>query len=186
MPDGDSIIPTLNEYIKLFSRHTLPVFASRDWHSRQTTHFREFGGTWPQHCVQETKGAQFHPVLTLPEGSIILSKGMPSDEDGYSAFQAVDDHKTDFNALLRLYEITSLFIGGLATDYCVKWTVLDALQFGYKATLLVDAIKGVNIRPRDAEGAIDEMIQQGGRKTTFEKLYKAMENTFYTYHKKGG
>jgi nicotinamidase/pyrazinamidase len=186
VPESDTIIPLLNKYIKLFSGHNLPVFASRDWHAGQTTHFKEFGGTWPQHCVRDTKGAQFHPVLTLPEGSIILSKGMSSDEDGYSAFQAVDDHKTDFNALLRQHEIASLFIGGLATDYCVKWTVLDALKFGYKVTLLLDAIKGVNVRPTDSEVAIEEMVRLGAQKTTFEKFYKAMEDAFKTYHKKGG
>ena len=184
--EGDTIIPVLNNYINLFSGHNLPVFASRDWHARQTTHFKEFGGTWPQHCVRDTKGAQFHPVLILPKGSIILSKGMSFDGDGYSAFQAVDDQETEFDALLRKQGITSLFIGGLATDYCVKWTVLDALQFGYKATLLVDAIKGVNIKPSDSDVALDEMIRLGARKTTFEKLYKAMAEAFESYHKKGG
>lgn len=177
VPDGDSIIPVLNEYIKLFSRHRLPVFASRDWHERQTRHFKAFGGTWPEHCVQGRKGAQFHPVLKLPAGSIILSKGMISDEHSYSAFQAVDDHKTGFNDLLRQLGVTSIFVGGLATDYCVKWTVLDALKFGYKATLLVDAIKGVNIKPGDSEGAIKEMVRQGARKTTLEKLYRAMADS---------
>ncbi len=186
VPEGDIIIPVLNKYIKLFSGRGLPVFASRDWHARQTKHFQEFGGTWPEHCVQGTKGAQFHPVLTLPTGSIILSKGMASGEDSYSAFQADDEHQTGFDRLLRQRSIASLFIGGLATDYCVKWTVLDALKFGYKATLLLDAMKAVNIKPGDAETALDEMIRLGARKTTFEKLYREMAGIFEVHHRKGG
>lgn len=185
VPAGDTIIHVLNKYIRLFSGRRLPIFASRDWHARHTKHFKEFGGAWPEHCVHDTKGAQLHPVLKLPKGSIILSKGMASDEDSYSAFQAVDDYKTGFNTLLRQQGITSLFIGGLATDYCVKWTVMDALKFGYKATLLLDAIKGVNIKPSDSDVALDEMIRLGARKTTFEKLYKAVADTFATCHKKG-
>jgi nicotinamidase/pyrazinamidase len=186
VPAGDAIIPMLNNYIKLFTGHNLPVFASRDWHNRQTKHFIEFGGAWPHHCVQDTQGAQFHPLLSLPEGSIILSKGMSCDADSYSAFQAVDDQKTAFDMLLRQHEIRSLYIGGLATDYCVKWTVLDALKFGYKVILLIDAIKGVNVRPTDSTVAIEEMVRRGAEKTTFEKLYKAMENAFQIYHTKGG
>ena len=186
VPEGDTIIPVLNKYIKLFSGHKPPVFASRDWHARQTKHFKEFGGTWPQHCVRDTKGARFHPVLTLPAGSIILSKGMSSDDDSYSAFQAVDDQKTAFDALLRKHEITSLFIGGLATDYCVKWTVLDALKFGYKTTLLIDAIKGVDIKPGDSEVALDEMTRLGAQTTTFETLSNTMAATCKMVHKKGG
>lgn len=185
VPAGDVIIPVLNNYIKLFTGYRLPVFASRDWHAGQTTHFQEFGGTWPRHCVQDTKGAQFHPVLALPGSAIILSKGM-ADGDSYSAFQAVDDQKTAFDALLRRCGITSLYIGGLATDYCVKWTVLDGLQLGYKTTLLLDAIKGVDRQPRDSEVAIDEMTGLGAHGTTFQKLYRAMKETYKTAHTKGG
>jgi len=186
VPAGDAIIPVLNNYIKLFTGYKLPVFASRDWHAGQTAHFQEFGGTWPRHCVQDTKGAQFHPVLAVPESAIILSKGMSAAGDDYSAFQAVDDQKNVFDALLRRHGITSLYIGGLATDYCVKWTVLDGLQFGYKTTLLLDAIKGVDRQPRDSEAAIDEMVRLGAHSTTFEKLYRAMKESFKTVHTKGG
>ena len=186
VPAGDAIIPVLNKYIKLFTVHHLPVFASRDWHNRQTAHFKAFGGTWPSHCVRDTKGAQFHPVLALPESALILSKGMSADGDSYSAFHAVDDQKTAFDALLRQHGITSLHIGGLATDYCVKWTVMDALKFGYRTTLLVDAIKGVNIKPGDSEVAIDQMTGLGAHSTTFEKLYRSMKETSKTAHPKGG
>jgi nicotinamidase/pyrazinamidase len=136
--------------------------------------------------VQDTKGAQFHPVLTLPGSAIILSKGMSADGDSYSVFQAVDDQKTAFDALLRRRGITSLFIGGLATDYCVKWTVLDGLKLGYKTTLLLDAIKGVDVQPRDSEVAINDMVRLGAHSTTFERLYKSMAEAFKTVPKKGG
>ena len=174
VPGSDKIISILNKYVKLFSRQKLPIFASRDWHSKQTKHFKQFGGTWPEHCVQNTQGAQFHPVLKLPEETIILSKGMAPDEDNYSAFQSFDSQHTEFNRLLKKFGTTSLFVGGLATDYCVKWTVADALKFGYKVTLLLDAIKGVNINPKDSEVALYEMINLGAQKITFEKLYKKM------------
>jgi nicotinamidase/pyrazinamidase len=174
IPEGDKLIPILNKYIKFFSRQKLPIFASRDWHSKHTKHFKQFGGNWPEHCVQNTQGAQFHPVLRLPKDTIILSKGMDPDEDSYSAFQAVDSQRNEFSTLLQKLGVTSLFIGGLATDYCVKWSVLDALKFGYKVTILRDAVKGVNIKPNDSEVSIEEMLNLGAQKTTFEKLYKTM------------
>ncbi|MCM8792549.1 MAG: isochorismatase family protein, partial [Candidatus Omnitrophica bacterium] len=86
VPRGDKIVPIINKYIKLFSKNKLPIFASRDWHPKRTTHFKKFGGLWPVHCVQNTKGAQFHPKLRLPQETIIISKGMSPQKDSYSAF----------------------------------------------------------------------------------------------------
>lgn len=170
VPEGDSIIPALNTYIKLFSSGKLPVFASRDWHPKKTCHFKECGGPWPAHCVQDSHGARFHPVLRLPEGAIILSKGMDPEADNYSAFQAVDAKGNAFAGLLKKFSIKELFVGGLATDYCVRWTVLDALKFGLRVTLLMDAIKGVNVREKDSEAAVEEMVSLGAKKITIEKL----------------
>jgi len=170
VPEGDAIIPVLNKYIKIFSSGTLPVFASRDWHPKKTTHFKEFGGPWPAHCVQESHGARFHPVLRLPESAIILSKGMDPEADSYSAFQAVDAQGNEFADLLKTFSIKELFVGGLATDYCVRWTVLDALKFGLRVTLLMDAIKGVNLREKDSQTAVEEMVRLGAKKITIEKL----------------
>lgn len=99
---------------------------------------------------------------------------MDPDEDSYSALQTVDSQSNGFNTLLKKLGVTSLFIGGLATDYCVKWSVLDVLQFGYKVTILMDAVKGFNIKPKDSEVSIEEMLNLGAQKTTFEKLYKTM------------
>jgi len=170
IPEGDSIIPVLNKYIKIFSAGKLPVFAARDWHPQQTAHFQECGGQWPPHCVQDSHGARFHPVLRLPDDTIILSKGMDPEADSYSAFQAVDAERNDFAQLLKTFSIKELFVGGLATDYCVRWTVLDALKFGLMVTLLMDGIKGVNLREKDSETAVEEMVSLGAKKITIEKL----------------
>lgn len=170
VPGGDAIVPVLNKYIKLFSSGKLPVFASRDWHPQQTAHFKEFGGQWPAHCVQDSRGACFHPGLQLPDDAVILSKGMDPETDSYSAFQAADAAGNDFAHLLKMFSIKELFVGGLATDYCVRWTVLDALKFGLRVFLLMDAIKGVNVREKDSETAVAEMVNLGAKKITIEKL----------------
>jgi nicotinamidase/pyrazinamidase len=174
VPEGDKIIPILNKYIETFLKNKLPIFASRDWHPRQTKHFKQFGGLWPEHCVQNTRGAEFHPKLKLTKEAIILSKGMDPREDSYSAFQAADNNGTDFLNLLRSSGIKELFVGGLATDYCVKWTVLDALKSGLEVKLLTDVIRGVDLKPKDSEEAIAEMVSQGARKINFEELNKLM------------
>ena len=172
--EGDRVVPVLNKYNELFSQKNLLIFASRDWHPKITKHFKQFGGLWPNHCIQNTKGAEFHPTLKLPETIIILSKGMDPDNDSYSAFQAVDANGADFFNLLKILGVNELLIGGLATDYCVKSSVLDALKFSLKVKLLIDAIKGVNIKPNDSEDAIKEMIDGGAETITFEKASKLL------------
>lgn len=170
VPKAEKIIPILNEYIQMFLREKLPTFASRDWHPKETKHFRTCGGPWPDHCIQDTKGARFHPLLKLPDDAIIISKGIAPDEDSYSAFQAVDSRGTELNKLLREYNVKTLYVGGLATDYCVKSSVLDALKFGYRVVLLKDAIRGVNIKPKDSENAIEEMLGHGAETIILENL----------------
>jgi len=159
--EGDKIIPALNKYIDAFSKAKCPVFATRDWHPNKTTHFASGGGKWPVHCVERTKGAAFHPDLKLPEGVIIISKGMDPKSDSYSCFQGYDSQGRDFLNILRELKIEELYIGGLATDYCVKASVCDALRNGFKVKLLIDAIKGVDLNPGDSEKAIDEMVSAG-------------------------
>ena len=170
VPEGDEIVPILNKYMMIFSGKKWPIFASRDWHPKESKHFKQFGGPWPQHCIQNTRGARLHPNLRLPRETILLSKGMDPDKDSYSAFEAVDSKGTEFFELLKMSGIDEIFVGGLATDYCVKTTVLDALKSGLKVKLLIDGIKGVNIKPRDSEEAIEEMISRGAEKMTLEKL----------------
>jgi len=170
VPEGDKIIPPLNKYIKIFSKAKLPIFASRDWHPVRTKHFRDFGGVWPAHCIQNTRGASFHPKLKLSKNTIILSKGMGSEKDSYSAFQVEDSRGMKLLNLLNLFGIKELYVGGLATDYCVKSSVIDAAKFGFKVRLLMDAIKGVNLKPQDSEKSIREMVKNGAKKVTLEDI----------------
>ena len=168
VPEGDKIIPNLNKYIKIFSKNKFPILASRDWHLVRTKHFKDFGGIWPAHCIRNTQGAAFHPKLKLPKQAILLYKGMDPEKDNYSAFQAEDIRGMKLSGLLKIFGIKELYVGGLATDYCVKSSVIDALKFGFKAKLLLDAIKGVNLKINDSEKAIKEMIKRGAKKTTLE------------------
>ena len=170
VPEGDRIIKNLNRYIKIFSQKKLPVFASRDWHPRKTRHFKKFGGVWPEHCILNTKGAQFHPDLRLPKHTIILSKGMDPEKESYSVFKSFDCNNTPFIDLLKIFGIKELYIGGLATDYCVKYSSVDALKNNFKVRLLVDAIKGVDINPGDSECAIKEMVHYGAKRINLEKI----------------
>lgn len=163
VPEGDKVIPAVNRYIKLFSRQGLPIFISRDWHPKKTGHFKQFGGPWPVHCVQGSRGARFHPKLKLPKGAIILSKGMGGEKNSYSDFQSVNSGEVGFKKLLQEMGVEELYIGGLATDYCVKYTVLDALKFGFKVRLLIDAVRGVNLRPGDSRQAIKKMLKCGAK-----------------------
>lgn len=166
---GDKVVPALNRYIEISSKNKIPVIASRDWHPRQTKHFKEFGGVWPVHCVRNTPGAAFHPALKFPAQTIVVSKGIDPDKDSYSAFQAVDERGRPLRDILKDAGVKELWIGGLATDYCVKASVLDALQH-FKVKLLMDAIAGVNIHPDDARAAIEEMLKAGALEMTLEKL----------------
>jgi nicotinamidase/pyrazinamidase len=159
--NGDEIVPVLNRYIGRFAAAGLPVFATRDWHPQKTRHFKDYGGVWPVHCVQETRGAAFHAGLTLGKDAIVVSKGTLADEDGYSAFQGKDDSGTPLIELLRGWGVETIFIGGLATDYCVKQTTLDGLRQGFNVVVLRDAIRGVNLHPDDSEKALIEMRQAG-------------------------
>ena len=170
VPEGDKIIPNLNKYIKIFWQKKLPIFASRDWHPKKTKHFKKFGGVWPVHCVQNTKGAAFHTKLKLPKEAIILSKGMDPEKDSYSAFGGQDTNGMEFLTLLKYLGVQQIYIAGLATDYCVKFSSLDAIKFGFKVRLLTDAIKGVNLKTNDSLEAIKEMMKQGVKKIRLEEV----------------
>jgi len=163
VPDGDAIIPRVNKTVALFERRGLPILFTRDWHPRETKHFKEFGGAWPSHCIQGTKGARFHPDLVLPKGALILSKGMDPEQDSYSGFQAFTDNGRDMESTLHELEVDQLFICGLATDYCVRATTLDGLRRGLTIRVLRDAIRGVDMKPGDSEIAIKEMRVHGAQ-----------------------
>jgi nicotinamidase/pyrazinamidase len=168
--DGDKIIPALNKYIKIFSKKELPIFATRDWHPKKTKHFKAFGGIWPKHCIKNTKGAQFHPKLKLPKSTIMLYKGMDPKKDCYSSFDAEDENGNRLAKLLKKFTVGEIYIGGLATDYCVKFTTLQAIKKGFKVKVLIDGIKGVNLKPDDSEKAIRQMIAKGAKIITLPLL----------------
>ncbi len=166
VPDGDQVVPVLNRYAERFGEARAPVFASRDWHPPKTKHFQAYGGAWPPHCVQGTRGAEFHPGLEMPAGTVVVSKGMDPEQDAYSAFQAEDERGIAFARALAARGVKRLWVGGLATDYCVKATVLDALRSGLEVQVLADAIRAVDVQPGDGERAIGEMREAGARFVT--------------------
>jgi nicotinamidase/pyrazinamidase len=158
---GDEVVPVLNHAIERFTKAGLPIFATRDWHPEKTNHFKIYGGIWPVHCVQGTRGAEFHAGLELGKDIVVVSAGMVPDEDGYSGFQARDPSGARLAELLQRKGVERIIVGGLATDYCVKHTVLDGLKEGFKVLLLADAIRAVNLKPHDGELAIAEMVRAG-------------------------
>jgi len=170
VPEGDSIIPVLNQYIDYFESKNIPILVSRDWHPKVTRHFKQYGGQWPEHCVQTTQGADFHSGLNLPDKSIILSKGMDPEQDAYSVFQAIDLADQNFFSLLYEIEVKILFIGGLATEYCVQETVLDALKENFGVYLLLDGIKGID--PIKSGKSTNKMIKAGARPLTYPEFIK--------------
>lgn len=156
VPEGDQVIPVLNGYIDRFVNRQLPILATRDWHPPDHCSFVQQGGPWPEHCVAGSKGAEFSPDLHLSALVHVISKGTDAEQEGYSSFS-----NRTFKEQLDNAGIRRLFIGGLATDYCVLNTVRDALNYHYKVLLLIDAIRAVNVRQQDGENAITEMIQKG-------------------------
>lgn len=168
--EGDQVVPVLNAYAERFRALGLPVYASRDWHPRQSKHFAEFGGLWPVHCVQGTDGARFHPGLDVLAPENIVSTGTDVKDDGYSAFEGhFPDGKT-FEERLTADQVDHLYVGGLATDYCVRQSALDAEKSGRRVTLLLDAIRGVELHPGDSAQAIADMTLAGIDTTTLDAL----------------
>lgn len=166
VPDGDKVVPRLNRYIETFSSKGLPVYFTRDWHPKEHISFEGHGGVWPPHCVQDTEGAKFHKDLIIPvDNKFIISKGTSKDFDAYSGFQG-----TLLNELLKERAVRRVFVGGVATDYCVKNTVLGALNLGYSVLLLLDGIKGVDVNPGDSDRAVEEMMIKGAVGISFEDL----------------
>ncbi len=155
--EGDQVVPVLNRWISKAHEADIPIFASRDWHPPDHISFQQQGGPWPPHCVQGTHGAEFHPDLNLPaETAIVTLKGDTPDRDAYSAFDG-----TNLASELRARNVKRLWVGGIATDYCVKATVLDGLQEGFDVCVIEDAIRAVNINPDDGQRAINDMRQAG-------------------------
>jgi nicotinamidase/pyrazinamidase len=161
VPDGDRVVAPLNRAAELFAAARLPVVATRDWHPAVTSHFSAYGGIWPSHCVQGSRGAEFHPCLQLPQGYLLISKGFEVDTDSYSAFDGCLADGKSLRELLAELGVDKLCVGGLATDYCVKESVLAALRTGLKVVVLEDAIAGVDVTAGDSLRAMEEMKAAG-------------------------
>ncbi|MCF8713879.1 isochorismatase family protein [Joostella atrarenae] len=147
---GEEVAPIINKVAPSFNL----VVASKDWHPTKTKHFDK----WPPHCVQNTKGAAFHPDLNLDFIDKIALKGTGTIDDGYSAFEATN---INLSSYFNNEGITSLYISGIATDYCVLHSVIDAIKAGFKTYVITDAIRGVNLEPNDSQEALKQMEQLG-------------------------
>ncbi|MBW3625537.1 MAG: nicotinamidase [Armatimonadetes bacterium] len=165
VPNGDEVVPALNRAIDIFREKGLPVVATRDWHPDRHCSFKEQGGTWPVHCVADTEGARFAPGLKLPPDALTISKATDAAVDAYSGFQ-----DTGLDRHLRERSVKRVFVGGLATDYCVLNTVNDALDLGFQVFLLTDAVRAVDVKPGDGDRAMEEMKRGGAVPVTVEDL----------------
>lgn len=162
VPGGEEVLAVLNAEIARAAADGAVVAYTQDWHPETTPHFQKDGGVWPVHCVGGTWGAQLHPGLVV-EGPLI-KKGT-GGEDGYSGFSVRDssgaEHPTGLEALLRDHGVARVVVGGLATDYCVKETALDAAAKGFATFVLREGVRAVDLAPGDGERALDEMRDAG-------------------------
>jgi nicotinamidase/pyrazinamidase len=165
VPDGDKVVPVLNRYISKFLSAGSVIVATRDWHPPDHCSFKAGGGPWPVHCVKNTAGARFHPELDLPATAKVVSKGSNSKLEAYSGFQ-----NKDLMEFFKIKGIQTVWVGGLATDYCVKNTVLDAVRNGLNAVYLEDACRGVEVRSGDSLRAVEEMLRSGATKSNLGEV----------------
>lgn len=162
---GDKIAEKMTSVAKAFADKGARIFATQDWHPEGHSSFADQGGPWPDHCVQGTKGAELHPALKLPEGTHMIKKGASQDKDAYSGF--ID---SDLEAELKKSEITRVFVGGIATDYCVLNTVIDAAAVGFETYVLTDAVAAVDVEPGDGLRALHLMQAKGAVLTTTNEV----------------
>ena len=158
---GDAVVPVANRLAARASALGLPVYASRDWHPEDSAHFRQHGGPWQTHCVAGTEGARLHPDLALPSTTLIVSKGTGRDEHGYSVFDGRVAGRGEFGDDLVARGVDHLVVCGLATDYCVRATVMDALSRGFGVTVVEDGVAAVNAEDGDGARALGEMQTAG-------------------------
>ncbi|HEY7547814.1 MAG TPA: bifunctional nicotinamidase/pyrazinamidase [Blastocatellia bacterium] len=159
VPEGDKIIPVINQLMPLFPL----VFATEDWHPSNHISFKERGGPWPPHCVQGTTGAQLHPGIDQTKIDLLFRKATTPDRDAYSGFEASDEKGRSLDEALKQNGVKTIYVAGLATDYCVRATVLDGLKNGYEVVVVTDAMRAVEVNPGDGQRAIEEMRSRGAR-----------------------
>jgi|SRR5690606_18116870 len=159
-PKGDQIIPIIN---KLMGKFDL-VVASKDWHPEDSVHFKK----WPVHCVRDTPGAAFHPQLQTSKIDMVFLKGTNDKDDGYSAFEATNKDLADY---LNENRVGEVYVAGIATEYCVKQTVLDATEQGFKTFVIQDAVEGIYQAENDVPLAFEEMKAAGAGIITSEEIF---------------
>lgn len=159
VPHGDEVVDLCDAMIGYAREEGWLIVASRDWHPPNTTHFKDFGGQWPIHCVQDTHGAEFHPRLDIRDITII-SKAMGTTDDGYSAFEGYTEDGIGLFSLFAREEITTVYVCGLATEYCVKATAHDASS-QFDTYLLIDACRAINPYSEEEENVITELRGDG-------------------------
>ena len=162
--EGELVVPFVNQQIDEARESGALIVYTQDWHPESTPHFAKDGGIWPVHCVMDTWGAQFHPDLSF-EGEVVR-KGA-TGHDGYSGFTerhptTAEEHPTELVDVLRERGMKRVVVVGLATDYCVKETAIDALDYGFSTTVLSEGIRGVNLKPGDDERALETVKASGG------------------------
>jgi len=172
---AEEIFPVVNRELERAESTGATVVYTQDWHPQTTPHFKKDGGIWPVHCVKESWGAKLHPSLRWVERAAIIRKGV-GGEDGYSAFSYRDPvsgqlGRTELGDLLRRRRVGRVVVVGLATDYCVKETALDALDAGYDTVVLRDGVRAVELQPGDGERALAEISRRGGQVVTAEELH---------------
>ncbi|MEM6783700.1 MAG: isochorismatase family protein [Bacteroidota bacterium] len=154
VPEGDAVVPVLNRWVEQAEARGVPVFFTRDWHPADHASFVAQGGPWPPHCVQDTDGATFHPDLLVPDHAPVISKATTAAAEAYSGFDT-----TDLAAQLRAAAVRRVWVGGLATDYCVRATALDALAEGFAVHLVPGGMRGIT--PATSATALAEMAAAG-------------------------
>lgn len=159
VPEGDNIVSVINKLMEQFD----VIVASKDWHPSQTVHFQK----WPVHCVQNSKGAEFHPQLRSAKIQQVFLKGTGNKDDGYSAYEATNLNLQEY---LKSKGVTEIYVTGLATDYCVRASALDAAKSGLPTYVVTDAVAAVNIQPHDGEQALDEMKRAGVKLVTSDQI----------------
>jgi nicotinamidase/pyrazinamidase len=162
---GDAIVGPVNREIERATAAGALVVLTQDWHPEVTPHFAKDGGIWPVHCVANTWGAELHPALRSPDGAPRIRKGA-NGEDGYSGFATRDPESgetmpTELESLLRARDIERVVVCGLATDYCVKATAVDAAHLGFGTSLVGDALAAVDLEPGDGDRALEDMRAAG-------------------------